>query len=47
MIEHIWTLVMKISDRIYVIDFGRLICEGTPGVVQADQRVINAYLGVG
>jgi len=46
MIEHHMDLVMKFSDRIYVIDFGKLICAGTPAVVQADQRVINAYLGV-
>lgn len=47
MIEHHMDLVMQFSDRIYVIDFGKLICEGTPEYVQADQRVINAYLGVG
>ena len=39
-------LVMQISDRIYVLDFGRLISQGTPEVVQNDQRVIDAYLGV-
>lgn len=47
MIEHHMDLVMQFSDRIYVIDFGRLISDGTPDVVQADHRVINAYLGVG
>ena len=46
MIEHHMDLVMRISDRIYVLDFGSLVCEGTPEVVQADQRVIDAYLGV-
>lgn len=46
MIEHHMDLVMSFSNRIYVIDFGKLICEGAPEVVKADQRVIDAYLGV-
>ncbi len=46
MIEHHMDLVMQISDRIYVLDFGRLISSGTPDEVQNDQRVIDAYLGV-
>ena len=45
LVEHDMGLVMDIADRVLVLDFGEVIAQGTPDVVQRDENVIKAYLG--
>jgi ABC-type branched-subunit amino acid transport system ATPase component len=44
-VEHVMSAVIQLAERAIVLDFGRVIAEGAPGVVMRDQRVVDAYLG--
>ena len=46
LIEHDMAVVMDLADRVVVLDYGKMLADGTPSEVQSNQAVIDAYLGV-
>ena len=45
MIEHVMEIVMNVSDKVVVLNSGKLLMEGTPSEVASNEEVISAYLG--
>ena len=47
LVEHHMSMVMRVSDKVVAMEFGRKIAEGTPDEVRNDAKVVAAYLGAG